>query len=83
MAVHNGHASNPMLDYLREAKCCLTREQERVCDDFVIGLLSLHVSEQVWRDTVEMAVRLAKKGKAIGLKVMTASSPEGNTQEHE
>jgi len=52
--------SNP-LDYLREAKRNLTPEQERICDDFVIGLLSLHVSEQIWKDAVDMAVRLAKR----------------------
>jgi len=48
-----------LLDYLREAKRGLTPEQQRVCDDFVIGVLSLHVPEQVWKDAVDMAVRLA------------------------
>jgi hypothetical protein len=53
---------NP-LDCLREAKraASLTPEQARVCDDLVIGILSLHVTEQVWRDAVEVGVRLAKK----------------------
>jgi hypothetical protein len=55
---------NP-LDYLRDAKraASLTPEQERVCDDFVIGILSLHVPEQVWRDAVDMGVRLAVRQK--------------------
>jgi len=66
MAMHKGHASNPTLDYLREAKRCLTPEQERICDDFVIGLLSIRVPEQVWKDAVEMAVRLASKKSAHG-----------------
>jgi hypothetical protein len=33
----------------------------RMCDDFVIGILSLHVPEQVWRDAVDMGERLATK----------------------
>lgn len=33
-----------LLDYLREAKRGLTPEQQQVCDDFVIGVLSLHVA---------------------------------------
>jgi hypothetical protein len=32
-----------------------------MCDDFVIGILSLHVPEQVWRDAVDMGERLATK----------------------
>jgi hypothetical protein len=52
--------SNP-LEYLREAKRGLTPEQQRICDDFVIGILSLHVPEQVWRDAVDMGVRLARR----------------------
>ena len=55
-----------LLDYLREAKQRMTPEQERMCDDFVIGVLSLHVSEQVWRDAVVMAVRLARREKPQG-----------------
>jgi len=55
-----------LLDYLREAKQGMTPEQERMCDDFVIGVLSLHVSEQVWRDAVVMAVRLARREKPQG-----------------
>ena len=55
-----------LLDYLREAKQRMTPEQERMCDDFVIGVLSLHVSEQVWRDAVDMAVRLARREKPQG-----------------
>jgi hypothetical protein len=50
---------NNLLDYLREAKRDLTPEQQRVCDDFVIGILLLHVPEQVWRHAVDMGVRLA------------------------
>jgi hypothetical protein len=55
---------NP-LDYLSTAKRAagLTPEQERMCDDFVLGVLSLHVSEQTWRDAVEMGIRLATKQK--------------------
>jgi len=49
------------LDYLREAKSGLAPEQQCMCDDFVIGILSLHVSEQVWRNPVDMGVRLATK----------------------
>ena len=51
---------NP-LDYLRDAKRELTLEQAQTVDDFVIGVLSLHVPEQVWRDAVDMAVRLATR----------------------
>ena len=58
---------NP-LDYLRQVKANLTPEQQRVCDDFVIGILSLHVAEQVWRDAVDMGVRLATR---------PTSGPEG------
>jgi hypothetical protein len=60
----NGGQGN-LLDYLCEAKraASLTPAQERVCDDFVIGVLSLHVPEQVWRDAVEMGVRLARREK--------------------
>jgi hypothetical protein len=36
-----------LLDYLREAKQGMTPRQERMCDDFVIGVLSFHVTEQV------------------------------------
>jgi len=32
-----------------------------MCDDFVIGILSLHVPEQLWRDAVDMGERLATK----------------------
>jgi hypothetical protein len=32
-----------------------------MCDEFVIGVLSLHVPEQVWRDAVQNAVKLATK----------------------
>ena len=49
------------LDCLREAKRGLTPEQQRICDDFVIGVLLLHVPEQVWRDAVDMGVRLARR----------------------
>ena len=59
-----GAAMNP-LGYLREAKRDLTPEQQRTCDDLVLGVLSLHVSDQVWRDAVDMAVRLAGR-KTIG-----------------
>ena len=62
--MHSGQ-SNP-LDYLREAKRGLTPEQERICHDFVIGILSIHVPEQVWKDAVEMAVRMASKKSAHG-----------------
>jgi len=55
-----------LLDYLREAKRGLTPEQQRLCDDFVIGVLSLHVTEQVWRDAVDLGVRLAKREKPKG-----------------
>jgi hypothetical protein len=51
---------NP-LDYLRESKRGLTPGQQRIVDDFVIGILSLHVTEQVWRDAVDMGVRLARR----------------------
>jgi hypothetical protein len=54
------------LDYLREAKRGLTPEQQTVCDDFVIGILSLHVSEQTWRDAVDMGVRLARREEPKG-----------------
>jgi hypothetical protein len=57
---------NNLLDYLCKAKRGLTPEQERICDDFVIDVLSLHVSEQVWRDAVDMAVRLARREKPQG-----------------
>jgi hypothetical protein len=52
-----------LLDYLREAKRGLTPDQAQAVDDFVIGILSLHVSDQVWIDTVQMAVRMARKQK--------------------
>jgi len=61
----DGQRSNP-LEYLCEAKRSLTAEKERICDDLVIGLLSIHVPEQVWKDAVEMAVRLASKKSAHG-----------------
>jgi hypothetical protein len=54
------------VDFLREAKRGLDPEQQRVCDDFVIGILSLHVSEQTWRDAVDMGVRLARMEKPKG-----------------
>ena len=52
---------NNLLDYLRGSKRGLTPEQQRMCDDFVLGVLSLHVPEQVWEDAVDMAVRMATK----------------------
>ena len=60
----NGGQGN-LLDYLREAKraASLTPVQEHVCDDFVIGILSLHVPEQTWKDAVDMGVRLARREK--------------------
>jgi len=45
-----------LLDYLRESKRGLTPEQQRMRDDFVLGILSLHVPEQVWRDAVDMSL---------------------------
>jgi hypothetical protein len=57
--------SNP-LDYLKAAKAGLDPEQQRICDDFVIGALSLHVTEQVWKDSVDFAVRLARREKPKG-----------------
>ena len=56
---------NP-LDYLREAKRALNSQQEQHCDHLLIGILSVRIPEQQWKDAVQMAVRLARKGKAIG-----------------
>ena len=50
-----------LLDYLRESKRDLTPEQQRTCDDFVIGILSLHVPEQVLKDAVDMGARPATR----------------------
>ena len=50
-----------LLDYLREAKAGVIPEQQRTCDDFVIGILSPRVPEQVWKDAVDMGVRLAMR----------------------
>jgi len=52
-----------LLGYLREAKRGLTPDQAQAVDDFVIGILSLHVSDQVWKDAVDMGVRLARREK--------------------
>ena len=59
-------AMNP-LDYLREAKRGLNSQQEQHCDHLLIGILSVRIPEQQWKDAVQMAVRLARKGKAIAL----------------
>jgi hypothetical protein len=56
---------NP-LDYLREAKAGLNSQQEQHCDHLLIGILSVRIPEKQWKDAVQMAVRLARKGKAIG-----------------
>lgn len=48
---------NNLLDYPRG----LTPEQRGMCDDFALGILSLHVPEQVWKDAVDMGVRMATK----------------------
>lgn len=35
-------------------------------DDFVTGVLSIHVPDQVWRNAVETAVRIATKTRREG-----------------
>ena len=56
--LHDG-CSN--LAYVREAKRTLTFEQAQAVDDMLIGILSTIVSEQAWKDAVQMAVRLARR----------------------
>jgi len=53
--------SNTNLAYLRQAKQSLTTsEQERILIDTLLGILSILTPEQEWRDSVMMAVRLAR-----------------------
>jgi hypothetical protein len=49
------------LAYLREAKQGLGYEPAKAADDFLIGILSTIVSEQAWRDAIQMAVRMARR----------------------
>ena len=52
-----------LLDYLRDVKRGLSPEQARTCDDLLLGMLSILFSRQVWEDTVQMAVRMARREK--------------------
>ena len=60
-AVRQRRCAMTALDYLREAKVDLTPEEQRMCDDFALGVLSLHVPQQVWRDAWRAA---GNKGKS-------------------
>lgn len=55
------HDRRQQLDYLREAKQGLGYEQAKAADDFLIGILSTIVSEQAWKDAIQMAVRMASR----------------------
>jgi hypothetical protein len=54
-------APKNLLEYLHQVKANLSAEQQCYVDDFVIGILSLRVTEQVWKDAIDMGVRLATK----------------------
>lgn len=53
------------LAYLQEAQANVTYEQKHACDVLLIGVLSVHVPERVWRDAVRTAVTLATKEKPV------------------
>ena len=61
---------NSNLAYLREAKRGLTSEQQDACDHIMLGIVSVHIPEQVWNDAVGVAVRLAKPGQGEHLQAL-------------
>jgi len=52
--------SNSNLAYLRQATQSLTVEQQRIVDDVLLGILSIVTPEQQWKDSIQMAARLAR-----------------------
>jgi len=56
-------AEKRTLGYLREAKANLNPQKQSDVDHLLIKILSVRVPEQVWRDAVDMGVRLARREK--------------------
>jgi len=51
------------LQYLRAAKrtAALTPQQEQECDHVLIGVTSMGIPEEQWKDRVDLAVRMVTK----------------------
>jgi len=56
-------AEKRALGYLREAKANLNPQQQSAVDHLLIKILSVRVPEQVCKDAVQMAVRMARREK--------------------
>lgn len=51
------------LQYLRAAKrtAALTPQQEQECDHVLIGITSVRIPEEQWKDMVDLALRMVTK----------------------